>query len=46
MSLGEWVAAVKGYMESQGIEEAPPPATSADLAALMEKLEAPTRSIR
>lgn len=36
-SVTEWLAAVDGYMESIGAEQAPEPFTKNDLAALMEE---------
>jgi uncharacterized phage protein (TIGR02216 family) len=36
-SVKEWLAAVDGYMESIGVDEAAEPFTKDDLAALMEE---------
>lgn len=45
MSLCEWLAALDGYLESQGVEPGEAPATSEDLATL-ERYREPSGSIR
>lgn len=45
MSLGEWLAALDGYLESQGVDPHDAPATSEDLSAL-EKYRGPSGSVR